>query len=363
MRHWTHLLATATVGLLSIPFVASAVAQSEGPQDDLTTWGVVPADADGNPDGRISFRHEVEPGETITEHAVVTNYSEQPVVFSLEGAPGTISTDGSFDVLDADELEEGRGSWITIQDTVDVEAASSVTIPFTIDVPEDALPGDHPAGIVVGLAGDAAGTDSLAVGFDARVGLRLHLRVDGEIEPRLEVRELQTRYETSWNPFSPGRIVIDYTVANAGNVRLASEESARVAGPWGTRSTMAIDDAMAQSETLPGGRKPVTTTVDRVWPLGPLSTTITARPSILGEDDLGDTTLRFATAHETMWAIPWSQLLLLVAAFALAVYLRRRRRRRKAAYAAALDRARLEGAMAASGNYTVPVSGGGEPRT
>ena len=344
MRHWI-LTAAAILGLLALPLSASAAAQT----DNLTTWGVVPADAEGEADGRISFRHVVEPGDTISEHALVTNYSEQAVTFALAGAAGTISPDGSFDILDPDEVGDGHGSWITIEDSVEIEAGESAAVPFTIAVPEDALPGDHPAGIVVGLATPDADDGALGVGFEARVGLRIHLRVDGDIIPLLEVQDLTTSYEGSWNPFAPGRLVIDYTVANTGNVRLATKESLEVSGLLGTGTTVIPDESADGAETLPGGTQTMSTVVDGVWPLGPLTTTVTATPSVIGADDLGDTALEWATAQQSTWAVPWVHLILLAALVAVVLFLRHRRRQGKAAYAAALEAARREGAASAAG--------------
>lgn len=344
MRRWL-LTALSLLGLLVLPLAPSALAQSE----NLTTWGVVPANAEGEADGRISFRHVAEPGDTITEHALVTNYSEQAVTFALAGAAGTISPDGSFDILDPEEAGDGHGSWITIEDSVRIEAGESAAVPFTVAVPQDALPGDHPAGIVVGLATPDADDGALGVGFEARVGLRIHLRVDGDITPRLEVQDLTTSYEGSWNPFAPGRLVIDYTVANTGNVRLATKESLEVSGLLGAGTTVTPDESTDATETLPGGSQTMSTVVDGVWPLGPLTTTVTATPSVIGADDLGDTTLEWATAQQSTWAVPWVHLILLAALVAIVLFLRHRRRQGKAAYAAALEAARREGAASAAG--------------
>ncbi|GAA1816749.1 hypothetical protein [Nesterenkonia flava] len=72
----------------------------------------------------------------------------------------------------------------------------------------------------------ALAQDSGGVGMESRVGVRVHLRVAGDLVPTLAVTGLETRYEGSWNPFTPGTLYVDYRVENTGNVRLGSESTA-----------------------------------------------------------------------------------------------------------------------------------------
>lgn len=321
-------------------------AAAEDPPSTTLTWSLVPASAAGEPDGRQSFRAVLDPGGTVMEHAVLTNYSDSTVTFDLTASDGVIAEDGSFDILQDDEAPQDSGTWIAVQDQVEVGPESSVLVPIQITVPDDAVPGDHPAGVTAGVSSrsqSAAGTD---VGLQARVGVRLHLRVSGEISAALAVPTLSTRYDYSWNPFSPGRLVITYEVANAGNVRVGSTESVRTSGPFGVGASTTT--AAQPREMLPRTSRTVTQVVDGVWPLARIGADLTAAPSAVGEDDLGSAALLAASATDTAWVIPWPQLALLCLLVVAVVLTRRVRRRRRVALAEALQRAREEGARAAA---------------
>ncbi|WP_448059703.1 hypothetical protein [Cellulomonas hominis] len=330
----------AVAGLLAVAGAGAATTEEVPP--DTLTWSLVPADPTGAPDGRQSFRSELDAGQTATENAVLTNYSDSAVTFELTASDGLISEDGSFDILQNGEEPQDGGAWITVQDEVEVGPESSVVVPFRITVPADAVPGDHPAGLTAGISSDSVSAAGTGVGLQARVGLRIHLRVAGEITAALEVPSMSVRYEYSWNPFAPGRAVVTYDVENAGNVRVRSAETVQIAGPFAIGPR---DAAVARpQEMLPSTSRSVTRVIDGLWPLARLGTTLVATPSSIGEDDLGPTAPAVVTVTRTSWVVPWPQLVLLVLLVGAVVLVRRARSRRRADFADALRRAREEGA-------------------
>lgn len=120
------------------------------------TWGIGPATADG-PDERVSFRLELEPGSEHSDHLAVTNYSERAVSFELTASDGVVSEAGDFGLLPDTEEPADAGAWIEVPEEVTVPAGESSVVPVTISVPEDALLGDHPAGVAATLAATLAG--------------------------------------------------------------------------------------------------------------------------------------------------------------------------------------------------------------
>src|SRR5699024_953135 len=128
---------------------------------------------------------------------------------------------GTFDILRPGEENEAAGQWIELdQQEVTVPADDSVTVPFSITVPENATPGDQPAGIAASVSA-GEGED---VSMVSRVGARIQLRVDGDIMPTLAVDDLNVDYQQNWNPFAPGTATVTWTVRNTGNVRLGTEQ-------------------------------------------------------------------------------------------------------------------------------------------
>lgn len=310
------------------------------------TWAVQPAVAEGQQQ-RVSFRYDLEAGGAVTDSVTVTNFSDSPVEFILYASDGVITADGQFDLLPSATAPTDAGSWISIdQPRLTVPAQSSASVPFTLTVPANATPGDHPAGIVASLT--QAGADGQSqVSVENRVGARVHLRVAGELDPVLTLTQASAEYEGSWNPIRPGSVHLTYTVENTGNVRLGSEQTTRVGGLFGIPLTTA--DGSGIPELLPGSQFTVTDTVDGVWPLFRLRVASEGEAFAVGNDAV-DVPMTVQTGTAGTWAMPWSQLLT-IALLALVVYgLLVRRRRARARLTAALEKARAEGAAAATGS-------------
>ncbi|WP_265521572.1 hypothetical protein [Oerskovia flava] len=307
-----------------------------------TTWAIEPADADG-PDGRVSLRHVVEPGAEVTDHVALRNFSEHAVTFDVYASDGVVTAEGQFDLLPAGTDPVDSGAWISIGDAdgelgapgeaqrVEVEPEATVTLPVAVRAPDDATPGDHPAGIVASPARDDAG----GVELDTRVGARLHLRVAGDLTPALAVQDVQATYAPSWNPFAPGELRLDYTLANTGNVRLGGEVTASSAGPFGWAARTA--DGTPQREVLPAQEAGGAVVLD-AWPLGRLGGDITAVPLVVGDDEVS-VPLERAVAPYTAWALPWVQIALLALAVGTVLAVRQIRRRREARTQARIDAA------------------------
>ncbi|KAA9084954.1 COG1470 family protein [Microbacterium radiodurans] len=316
---------------------AEAPAPNTAPEGPAVEWSVVPADASG-PDGRISLRHELEPGASTGDAIAVTNLSAEAADFTVAAGDGRVGADGAFDV--GTETPERGGAWVSVEGAdgdgaLTLAAGETRVLPVTIAVPADATPGDHPAGIVVGRSASDGG-----VTLTHRVGVRLHLQVAGEIEPALRIEAASASYAASWNPFSPGTLTVEYTVTNTGNVRLGASGSVDAAGPLGMLRT-GTERGEAR-ELLPGD-----TATQRVevglLPLVLLAGEVVVTPVALGDDRLA--LPEAASSGFSTLAMPWSLLVLVVLAVAalvaavIAVRASRRRSQHRIEAAIAADRA------------------------
>lgn len=329
------LLAVAAALLTTaLPLAAAtpAMAQPAG----TVTWAVQPSDADG-PDRRVSFRYELEPGDSVTDHVTVTNLSDHDVAFQLYASDGITTSAGMFDLLPASEQPRDAGSWIELaESTIELAPDQLRTVPFTLRVPPDATPGDHPAGIVAAVG--STGTDELSV--ERRVGARVHLRVAGELTPALVPSDPDTDFVGGWSSDGQGTTHISYDVVNTGNVRLQGSTTVELRAPFGVWSR--TFDVGEVPELLPGARFRVELTVEEVPALVMLTTTARVVPLTVGADEV-PVALPDGEARERTWAMPWFwtlALLVLVAAVTAGVLTRGRRRRRMAA---ALAQARADG--------------------
>ncbi len=298
------------------------------------TWAVQPA-SDQGPDGRVSFRHEVAPGASITDHVTVTNYADHDVTFRLYASDGVTTADGVFDLLPAATPPSDGGSWVTLdRPEVTIGARQSVTVPFSITVPADATPGDHPAGIVATLS-TSAGADG-AVSMERRVGARIHLRVPGEITPMLQVQNLSADFTGQWSLTEGGASTIAMDLVNTGNVRLAGDATLQISGPLGLWNRSI--ELGTIPEILPRNQIHVTATADDVPPLIMLTHQVRIRLATVGDDQVGELPTP-EPEYARVSAMPWLWLIILLAVVGLIAYLVQSRSRARRQLAAALARA------------------------
>lgn len=318
------------------------------------TWGVAPSSPDG-PNGRPAFEYKLDPGATLTDYVAITNHSDQPITLDVYASDAFTTEQGGFDLLAADTEPVDVGAWVTFESrTLTVPSTSRLDVPFTIAVPDNATPGDHPGGIVASLA--ATGTDEQGnqVAVDHRVGSRIYLRVTGELQPVLDVVDLSITHDGNWNPLGGGTVTATFTVRNSGNVRLTGQPQLAVAGPFGLARRDVEGDPLP--EILPGDSFRTTMRVDGVPPLFRLGATLSVEPAAV-TDEVLDPAPATVIREYRLWAVPWPHLailLLLGAAGWLIVARRRRNRRRQAALleqavTAAREQGRAEAVRSRSG--------------
>lgn len=308
--------------LTALVLVATSMLTSANARADDITWSVVPADPTGEPQ-RVSLRHEVEPGGRIEDAISVTNASDIETTFTVQPGDGLMGADGAFDV--STEEPTGSGAWIAIDGLeadgrLTIAAGETRELPVTVSVPVDATPGDHPAGIVVGRRSQEG-----SIGVTHRIGVRLHLRVAGEITPALGVAVTDTRFTPSWIPFAPGTLRVSYDVTNTGNVRLGHRAELGVTGPAGLGGEVTAD---AEPHELLPGESAHASMETSAWPVAFLSGEVMVRPQALGADQ---TELPEPVAGEVRTvAMSWTGLavmILVVGVVALAVIRSRRSRK------------------------------------
>src|SRR5690606_16857420 len=104
------------------------------------------------------------------------------------------------------------GAWATpSHPQVTVPPASSVEVPFTIAIPENATPGDHAGGIVTSLV-QAQSEQNITV--DRRLGTRIHLRVGGDVAPGMGIADVELTYNGTLNPFGAGSSDVAFSLEN-----------------------------------------------------------------------------------------------------------------------------------------------------
>ncbi|OLB79975.1 MAG: hypothetical protein AUI14_08705 [Actinobacteria bacterium 13_2_20CM_2_71_6] len=338
----------AAVAPVALPTTANASPPARVPaqtprQDNNVAWGVRPATTDGRPDARTHFTLQSVPGGSIVDTALITNVSKVPVTFSVYGTDAFNTPEGQFDLLSAEHKPVDIGQWMVFaSNTVTVPAGASVAVQFKVVVPANATPGDHAGGVVVSLLTQGTGNDK-KVNVDTRVAVRVYLRVPGNLRPRLGVGPVTVKYHGTSNPFGRGKVDVSYTVTNPGNIRLQSHPTLTVSGPFG--NTLVKVTPKDLPELLPNQTVTYTTTIDHVFPQGPLTVKASLVPYADPLQPVGQA-IPAVSGEGYVWAVPWTLLLvILIVVAGLALLWWRKRRQLWTRVGAAVRTLRRESAQ------------------
>jgi len=314
--------ALASVALL----VAGALTAPAGAQaaDDDVTWTVRTASNDLGAQ-RTNFTYTIEPGGTVEDGLVIANRGDEALDLGVYAADGFTTDAGQFDVLAGDKTSVSLGSWVhTKVDHIAVKPGKTVTVPFTLTVPDNATPGDYAGAVVTSLTtpDEAAG-----VNVDRRLGVRMNVRVGGDLAPALAVENVHVTWDGGLNPFAGGDAEVVYTLHNTGNTVLSATDAVSVAGPFGWFPVEA-DEVDAAPALLPGESWTQHVRIAGIAPLVLLTTTAAVTPIVT--DASGTTSgLTAVSGSAVGWAVPWTLLVLLLLAVAAAVLAPRMARRRR----------------------------------
>ncbi|WP_433826413.1 WxL protein peptidoglycan domain-containing protein [Actinoplanes sp. CA-015351] len=301
--------------------------------DGDVTWTVRTASNSYGAD-RSSYTYAVNAGAETSDALVVANHGKAPITLAVYTADGYTTGEGQLDLLTADKKSVAIGAWVHASAaTVTVPAGASAEVPFTVDVPANATPGDYVGGILTSLTQASQET----INVERRLGIKIKLRVGGDLVPGLAVEDLKVSFDGpsagslagafGGGAFGKGDATVSYTIRNTGNAVESARQQVSIAGPFGWLRTDAgaID---APPELLPGESWTVTVPVHNVSPAVLLAATATLTP-LLTDASGSTTSLDPVTATARVWAFPWSLTVLVVALIALliaAVILTRRRR-------------------------------------
>ncbi|WP_405984760.1 hypothetical protein [Streptomyces sp. NBC_00872] len=349
------LLACLLACLLALTAAPGAHASAPAKDDKgRTTFGVQPS-GPKKPDRRSGFSYSATPGAAVGDHLAVLNHSTRALKLKVYASDAFNTADGGFDLLAAGRPSKDAGTWVAVEkSTVVVPARSRVIVPFTLTVPRGASPGDHAAGIVAALTSSGSGAEGDRVAVEQRVGARIHIRVAGELKPRLTVENLRASYRGTANPFGGGSATVTYTVRNTGNVRIGARQTVRVRNAvTGPVRAPGVHDI---KELLPGNAVTVTASVRDLFPALRSTATVTVDPVAVSGDI--NPALPGTTLSAGFWTVPWALLaLLLVLAAGVAVwFLQRRRRGRPRPPAASESLPSVPDSVPASGSASVSHS-------
>ncbi|MEV6054021.1 DUF916 domain-containing protein [Streptomyces sp. NPDC052107] len=243
---------------------------------DNGSWSVYPVAS--KIAARPYFYLSADPGQTLTDKVAVKNRTGGPLTFRLYAADAyNTARDGGFAVRTVKEHMLGVGAWARLaKSRVTVPGHTTVTVPFTLRVPQGAQPGDHPGAVVALDERVDPGSGRLALGVQRAVGARVYLRVSGPTLPALSVGQLHITHHQPLIPgFGTGTATVSYTLRNTGNVTLDPKVELRARGLFG-RTLLDRELTRVPSELLPGQRVRLTETWSGAPQLDRADVTLTA---------------------------------------------------------------------------------------
>lgn len=320
------LLALTAASLLGAPAATAA------PVTAQAGFGIQAATG-GTPDARAGLTYSATPGARVTDQIAVVNIGRKPLTLTVYATDASSGQDGSFALLPRAQKPTQLGTWLALggRRTVHVPARtgrgpSFVIVPFSLAVPADASPGDHAGGIVVSLAGTAVNKQGVRVKLDQRVALRVYTRVSGALHPGLAVEDLRLAYRGPaliGNPFGGGTATLRYRIHNTGNVLLGATQTASVSSSLG--GTVHVKGLPVVPPLLPGASVTVNRRITGVFPGLHVTATVRLRP--VAPPGGADPKLGDVSASATLWAVPWSLVLLVLLLLGGAVFFFIRHRR------------------------------------
>jgi len=279
------------------------------------SWSVIPSSAT-QPDTRVKYSYtNIKPGSTITDHVAVINRGTKSFAFTIYAtdATGTSATNALI-LMPAGQKPRDIGSWVRLPGGVSrlsiiIAGHKGIIEPFKIAVPRHATPGDHTGGMIGSVSFTRINSKGQVVTENQRIAVPLELRVAGPLRPGLRVESISTGFRTPLSPFSTGSATVSYTVHNVGNVRLTGSQVVSVTGPFGASSKVKVKDLPT---VLPGDSIRVSAQPGGLYPLGPMTAHVRLSPGIpSGEPPLA-LHAGYVTGSASLFAIPWSLIVLIL---------------------------------------------------
>jgi hypothetical protein len=232
-------VSTRNLSALALAAVALFSLVSSGPvfAAGIAGFGVRPAHFDpADSATQAYFKRSAPAGASFSDQVVVNSYADSPLnllVYPVDGLTGTNS--GSVYANRPNPLAE-TGKWLRTElDRVALDPHSERTIAFTVQVPQDATPGDHLAGVAFENADPRMPEGNFAVKQVVRAVIGVLIRVEGPARPfelRLQSLRLHPRTKAVTAP------TVTVQLGNRGQLLASPRLRVSVEGPRGYHRTL-----------------------------------------------------------------------------------------------------------------------------
>lgn len=184
-------------------------ARAEGP----FVFGIQPSSGSSvSTASRPYFTFQLEPGGHAQDSLTIVNNGDSPITLKLYAADGVTAINGSTAFASSGETRSSVHTWLSTDVTdIALSPGQVANLPFHVEVPADARPGDHVAGWVVEAPPKPGSSGGFAASVVERAGVAVVIRLPGPTQQALVLGGTCLNQETGSNYFETG-------VRNDGNV-------------------------------------------------------------------------------------------------------------------------------------------------
>lgn len=159
------------------------------------------------------------PAEEFVSAIKVVNNNDRTIVVQAQTANFKNVDNGRVEFAEDGEIEGDYTlkSWINLpQKSFEIRPFSSKNIPYIIKTPEDASPGGHYAGILIGTPSADSVEEGAVVGISQLVASLIFVNISGDILEKGYIRQ----FSTDKNFYNGDSVEFEVRFENTGNVHL-----------------------------------------------------------------------------------------------------------------------------------------------
>jgi hypothetical protein len=252
------------------------------------------------------FEMTAGPTQVWSSNIRVINANEFPIQVYADAvnfAPSGESGQGTL-IPVFERAAEGAtlAEWIDVTlEELTVPAEQTISIPFTISVPEDAAPGGHFAAMLVGTKSFRDSDGAAQVETSQIVTSLVFLSVAGDVIESGQIRDFTTDSLISESP----DLEFSLRFENTGNVHLQPQGDITITNMWGKdRGVVPINQNSQFGNVLPESIRKYNFAWTGDWSFADIG-----RYTAVATIAYGDKTRQFVSSKTSFWVIPWRALL------------------------------------------------------
>jgi hypothetical protein len=245
---------------------------------------------------------DIQPGETYTHYVKFMNLSETeertfyPELSSFKSL-GEGGTPEFFTSVETQDRPYSLSQWINVSlEPITIGPLETVTLPFTISVPENAEVGGKYASILLSSQPSDAVLEDTAVELSGKTGLIILAQVPGDIYGSAFI----TDFKTSKKVFNYLPVDFEMMIENRGNTHVKPVGKIEISNIFGKIiAEIPVNESLGS--VLPESRRKFSSEWDsEEFALGRYSAVLA-----LG---YGEDSMQYITDSLTFWVLPWKEI-------------------------------------------------------